>query len=462
MREAKLRITGDSKSGVASLKAVEAQGASTAKSIRRYAGEFRTLGAFLALNFLKDQLKTEVDFNAALRRTADALGISRDEYGSFAKAVQDLRLELEAAGIDTSTFADALQTSAIELGGIKGKGNTAFRAIQVLRAAMSLSQHTGDDYGSTLKMLVGLMRAYEIPAEEAASKTAGLWAAAKAAHIPVDTLAKDLENLGPAAKAAKVPFDDVLLVLASMGAGGAPAVGMLLDLKQRAQDGDAAALAFLQRIGSISNAGEDIEVIPFTTLANDLSNALADGIVNAGNLRSALDSTVSDDALQKIRGYRDALADIARLKHEIAAAEAAGPAAPQSAGSKYLQNVGDADARIKSITGDNPMNKSATGALAPYVVGAWETMYNSIKSWIAAPRLMADGGITTGPTHAIIGEAGPEAVIPLDRLGEMGGRSTQIGTVNVVANNPAQFARALSRKAEFDAYYRKLGSKKGG
>ena len=35
-------------------------------------------------------------------------------------------------------------------------------------------------------------------------------------------------------------------------------------------------------------------------------------------------------------------------------------------------------------------------------------------------RAMADGGIVTGPTRALIGEAGPEAVIPLDRMGSMG------------------------------------------
>jgi hypothetical protein len=39
---------------------------------------------------------------------------------------------------------------------------------------------------------------------------------------------------------------------------------------------------------------------------------------------------------------------------------------------------------------------------------------------------LADGGIVTGPTLALIGEAGPEAVIPLDRAGSMGG-----GDVNI-------------------------------
>lgn len=34
---------------------------------------------------------------------------------------------------------------------------------------------------------------------------------------------------------------------------------------------------------------------------------------------------------------------------------------------------------------------------------------------------LASGGIVTGPTPALIGEAGPEAVIPLDKLSQMTG-----------------------------------------
>ncbi len=37
---------------------------------------------------------------------------------------------------------------------------------------------------------------------------------------------------------------------------------------------------------------------------------------------------------------------------------------------------------------------------------------------------MAEGGIVTKPTRALIGEAGAEAVIPLDRMGGMGQRVT--------------------------------------
>jgi hypothetical protein len=41
--------------------------------------------------------------------------------------------------------------------------------------------------------------------------------------------------------------------------------------------------------------------------------------------------------------------------------------------------------------------------------------------------LLANGGIVTSPTLAVVGEAGPEAVIPLDRLGAMGAG----GNVNI-------------------------------
>ena len=42
---------------------------------------------------------------------------------------------------------------------------------------------------------------------------------------------------------------------------------------------------------------------------------------------------------------------------------------------------------------------------------------------------LATGGIVMGPTQALIGEAGPEAVIPLNKMGNMGG-----GTYNITVN----------------------------
>jgi hypothetical protein len=50
-------------------------------------------------------------------------------------------------------------------------------------------------------------------------------------------------------------------------------------------------------------------------------------------------------------------------------------------------------------------------------------------------NFMADGGVVEGPTLAVIGEAGPEAVIPLDRLGGMGGITVNVSGSVVTEND---------------------------
>jgi hypothetical protein len=61
---------------------------------------------------------------------------------------------------------------------------------------------------------------------------------------------------------------------------------------------------------------------------------------------------------------------------------------------------------------------------------------------VSFPKIpaLADGGIVTGPTLALIGEAGPEAVIPLDRAGGMGGNNI---TINVQGADPNAVVDAL-------------------
>ena len=52
---------------------------------------------------------------------------------------------------------------------------------------------------------------------------------------------------------------------------------------------------------------------------------------------------------------------------------------------------------------------------------------------------MAQGGIVTSPTLALIGEAGPEAVVPLSKMGQMGGGVT----INVNGGDPQSVVNAL-------------------
>jgi hypothetical protein len=63
--------------------------------------------------------------------------------------------------------------------------------------------------------------------------------------------------------------------------------------------------------------------------------------------------------------------------------------------------------------------------------------------------MLAEGGIVTSATLAMIGEKGPEAVIPLDRMGQMGGNNV---TINVNGGDPQSVVDALRK------FYRQNGN----
>jgi hypothetical protein len=57
---------------------------------------------------------------------------------------------------------------------------------------------------------------------------------------------------------------------------------------------------------------------------------------------------------------------------------------------------------------------------------------------------LAKGGIVTGPTNALIGEAGPEAVIPLSGANSMGMGSNYYITVNAgIGTSGSQVGREI-------------------
>ena len=93
------------------------------------------------------------------------------------------------------------------------------------------------------------------------------------------------------------------------------------------------------------------------------------------------------------------------------------------------------------------------------VAGLWNNTIGklsfSVPSWVPGIGgkgfdvpdipMLAEGGIVTGPTLAMIGEAGPEAVIPLSKMGGVGGGSNI--TINVNGGDPDAVVRAIQKYA---------------
>ena len=92
------------------------------------------------------------------------------------------------------------------------------------------------------------------------------------------------------------------------------------------------------------------------------------------------------------------------------------------------------------------------------VAGLWNSTVGklsfSVPSWVPVIGgkgfdvpdipMLADGGIVTGPTIAMIGERGPEAVIPLNRAGGMGMGGNTIN-ITVTSADPNAVVAALQR-----------------
>jgi hypothetical protein len=121
---------------------------------------------------------------------------------------------------------------------------------------------------------------------------------------------------------------------------------------------------------------------------------------------------------------------------------------------------------IKSIIGFmvSAFSTIAETILAPFkavfngIAGLWNSTVGAlgftVPSWVPlglggktfeVPDIpvLGDGGIVTGPTLALIGERGPEAVIPLNRAG--GGMGGNTINVNVTSANPQEVVRALQK-----------------
>jgi hypothetical protein len=80
----------------------------------------------------------------------------------------------------------------------------------------------------------------------------------------------------------------------------------------------------------------------------------------------------------------------------------------------------DITGRTTFIDPDPTVPATRDRAPLPSVVGGSAARLAGLR-FVAPEFEFADGGIVTSPLVGLVGEAGPEAIIPLDRLGAMGG-----------------------------------------
>lgn len=130
-----------------------------------------------------------------------------------------------------------------------------------------------------------------------------------------------------------------------------------------------------------------------------------------------------------------------------------------------VQTVGGLGAKIKTATvGMWDGIKDSFRGVINAIIGWWNNLSFSIdipdkipglpdSFSISTPNIpmLAEGGLVTRPTLAVVGEAGPEVVIPLDRLNGLGGGTLNV-RIDLGAEQLAQVERGRRIVADARAY----------
>jgi hypothetical protein len=187
-------------------------------------------------------------------------------------------------------------------------------------------------------------------------------------------------------------------------------------------DAQAKPMTFFDNLTQQANKTKDFGVKLNRLLAAGLSENALQQVLAAGLDAGTL---IADELLN---GGADAISKANTLTAEI---QNLGASVGQNAATQFYQGGVDAGnalvAGISAVVSQYRIKLSSKGLTEKQVKRLQRNLGIDVDFIMSAgiPAL-ADGGIVTGPTLALIGEAGPEAVVPLDRMGSMGG-----GDVNI-------------------------------
>jgi len=155
----------------------------------------------------------------------------------------------------------------------------------------------------------------------------------------------------------------------------------------------------------------------------DYSKKIADGVTPSALWPAPGDAAAKSwkDALDALNKY--VAASGAKIEAPVTPAPVAGTPLPPG----FKPEV------VFPVSPIKPGDSGFIGPVAPKVTTPAPSTSNfttqGLINKLNRMPMLADGGIVNSPTAALIGEAGPEAVIPLNRMGTMGG-----STVNIVVN----------------------------
>ena len=319
------------------------------------------------------QVKQTEDFIGAMSR---ATGVADDQLrpamAALVRGTKDVQAaqDLMSLTLDISTGLQLDQTTVAEALAKAQQGN--FKALRNLTPEMAALIKEGADLNTVMDVLGGTFGgAASAAAETAAGKM----------KILSNSVAETKESIG----AALLPVVEAALPI-------------LQKFADWAQKNPNAFLAIAAAIGGIAIAITAVNFAmalnPFTAIAAGIA-LLVVGVIYAYNKFETFRNIIKN-VINGVASYFEFMANAW---------------------------VTAANIIIKGLNLINPFDD------IPYIpkisIGRMSSDSDTSGGGMVIPK-MADGGIVTGPTIAMIGEAGPEAVIPLDRMKNSGGITVNV------------------------------------
>jgi hypothetical protein len=234
------------------------------------------------------------------------------------------------------------------------------------------------------------------------------------------------------------------------------AVKGALDFNAALEAGDYGFKGFLDALRTQVKGVEDYGNNLGKALEMNLSQEALGYVLEAGNVAGA------EIALELVKGGQAAIDETNALVE--AAQRAADKVGIQAANKWYKTGVDQAQFIVNGLEAEltklTPKLMAKMDEIAAKLkrsvnidVVVTERVNRIVSTISSSIPKMADGGIVTGPTLAMIGEAGPEAVIPLSQMGNMGGGGVTINvagglsTSAEIGQSVVNALRAYSRTA---------------
>ena len=241
------------------------------------------------------------------------------------------------------------------------------------------------------------------------------------------------EKLSEAVDTAKDKLADAKTEFSDFATSVSDAVIGALDFNKALEDGEFGFKGFLDNLRKQVKGIEDYSTNLQTALADGLSQDALQFVLDAGS------EAGSKIASELVKGGKAAIDETNAL---VESAQAAADKVGLNAATKWYQSgVDSAQKMVDGLVAEldlmtpklmKQMDKIAAKMkrnvnIDVIITERVDKIVATVSSGI--PK-MADGGIVQRPTLALIGEAGPEAVVPLSKMGGMGSG----GDVNINVN----------------------------